>query len=95
MATANESWEKFLHPETLKRNLLAISLFITAFENFKESVISKPVTFFCNGLNDNGYIIDKKYETDVLILSKSKLYATLLWLKGLGVIDQTDISKFD
>ena len=95
MATANEPWEKFLHPKTLKANLLAISLFITAFENFKENVISKPVTFFCNGFNENGYITDKKYEADVLILSKSKLYATLLWLKGLGAIDQSDIAKFD
>ena len=95
MASSNESWEKFLHPKTLKNNLITISLFITAFENFKESVISKPVAFFCDGFNENGYIIDEKYKTEVLSLSKNKLYATLLWLKTLEAIDQQDIVKFD
>ncbi len=95
MANSNASLEKFLHPKTLKNNLLTISLFITAFENFKESVISKPVAFFCDGFNENGYILDEKYNTDVLSLSKSKLYATLLWLQTLEAIDQHDILKFD
>ena len=95
MASSNESWEKFLHPKTLKNNLITISLFITAFENFKESVISKPVAFFCDGFNEYCYIIDEKYKTEVLSLSKSKLYATLLWLKTIEAIDQQDIVKFD
>lgn len=95
MVNSNASWEKFLNPKTLKNNLLTISLFITAFENFKESVICKPVTFFCDGFNENGYIIDEKYKTEVLSLSKSKLYASLLWLQTLEAIDQQDIVKFD
>ncbi len=95
MATSTESWEKFLHPDTLKSNLLAISLFITAFENFKESVISKPISFFCNGFDENGYIVDKEHETAVLSLAKNKLSATLLWLKELEAIDHSDITKFN
>ena len=95
MTNSTESWEKFLHPDTLKSNLLAISLFITAFENFKESVISKPISFFCNGFDENGYIVDKEYETAVLSLAKNKLSATLLWLKELEAIDHSDIAKFN
>lgn len=53
MNTSQASWEKFLHPETLKGNLIAISLFITAFENFKDRVIEKPETFFSNGFNES------------------------------------------
>ena len=95
MTTSDESWEKFLHPETLKSNLIAISLFITAFEMFKDRVIEKPETFFTNGFAEKGLIVDEQYKTDVLARSKSKLYASLLWLKEMDAIEQTDIAIFD
>lgn len=90
-----ESWEKFLNPETLKGNLIAISLFITSFEMFKDRVIEKPETFFTNGFKEDGLIIDEEYKTEVLSLSKSKLYASLLWFKKMEAIDQSDIDTFD
>lgn len=95
MTTSDESWGKFLHPETLKGNLIAISLFITAFEMFKDSVIAKPETFFTNGFDESGRIVDEQYKTDVLARSKSKLYASLLWLKEMDAIEQADIAIFD
>lgn len=95
MNNVNDSWEKFLHPETLRGNLLVISLFITAFEIFKERVIEKPETFFTNGFNEKGMLVSKKYETEVLSLSKSRLYASLLWLKEMGAVDDADIKSFD
>lgn len=95
MSTSTESWEKFLHPETLKNNLIAISLFITAFEMFKDKVIEKPEIFFSNGFDEKGLIISDRYKTEVLVRSKSKLYASLLWLKEMGALEQTDIVIFD
>ena len=98
MNSSQASWEKFLHPETLKSNLIAISLFITAFENFKDRIIEKPETFFSNGFNKNGWIIDKEeYRKEVLSLSdkKNKLYASLLWFKKMGAVNDSDISIFD
>ena len=95
MTSSDESWEKFLHPETLKNNLIAISLFITAFEMFKDRVVEKPETFFSNGFDERGPIIDEQYKTEVLARSKSKLYASLLWLKEMDAIEQMDIDIFD
>lgn len=95
MNAADESWEKFLHPETLKNNLIAISLFITAFEMFKDRVVEKPETFFTNGFDEKGFIVDERYKTDVLARSTSKLYASLLWLEEMDAIEQTDIAIFD
>ncbi len=95
MNDVSSSWEKFLHPETLKGNLIAISLFITAFEIFKDMVIEKPETFFSNGFDHNGVIISNNYKTEVLSRSKSKLYSSLLWFKEMAAIDQSDISIFD
>jgi hypothetical protein len=92
---AANSWEKFLHPETLRANLLAISLFVAAFEKFKECVIEKPEAFFCDGFNKNGFIISERYKTEVLPRSKSPLHASLLWFKEMGAIDDSDIQAFD
>ncbi|OIR15600.1 hypothetical protein GALL_39230 [mine drainage metagenome] len=95
MTETDKSWEKFLHPETLRNNLIAISLFITAFEMFKDRVVEKPESFFTNGFKEDGLIVDEEYKTEVLALSKSKLYASLLWFKKLEVIDESDIVIFD
>jgi hypothetical protein len=95
MSAADKSWEKFLHPGTLRTNLIAISLFITAYETFKARVIEKPETFFCDGFDENGLIISNSYQAEVLSKNKNKLYASLLWLKEQGGIEQSDIEEFD
>jgi len=95
MTDTNDSWKKFLHPETLRGNLIAISLFIAAFEMFKDRVIEKPEIYFSTGFDQNGLILDDKYKTEVLARSRSKLYASLLWFKEMTAIDQSDMSLFD
>jgi hypothetical protein len=95
MTASSESWEKFLPPDTLKGNLIAISLFITAYEMFKDSIVEKPITLFTNGFDEHGPTIDDEYKTDVFARSKSKLYASLLWLKEMEAIEQSDIEVFD
>jgi hypothetical protein len=95
MTDTKSSWETFLHPETLRGNLIAIALFISAFEMFKDRVIEKPETFFSNGFDQNGLIVDEKYKTEVLSKSKSRLYASLLWFKEMEAIDDEDIESFD
>ena len=95
MSDAHDSWEKFLNPKVLKGNLISISIFIAAYEIFKDAVIEKPEVFFSNGFDQNGLIMDEKYKTDVLSKSKNKLYASLLWLKEMEAINQSDIDAFD
>ena len=95
MTDTESSWEKFLHPETLRANLIAVALFISAFEMFKRRVIEKPETFFTDGFDQNGLIVDERYKTDVLSKCKSRLYASLLWFKEMGAIDNADIQIFD
>lgn len=76
--------EKFLNPEILRSNLISISLFVTVFENFKNSVIEKPEIFYSNGIDKNGLIIEReKYNKEVLSLApkNGKLLASMLWLK--------------
>jgi hypothetical protein len=62
---------------------------------FKNRVIEKPEAFFTNGFDEKGYIVDERYKIEVLAFSKSKLYASLLWLKRMETIKQADIDIFD
>lgn len=91
----HESWEKFLNPTILRDSLISVSLYITAFELFKTQVISKPETFFSEGFDKDGLILGKEYEREVMSKSKSKLYASLLWIKENGGIDEDDLKLFD
>lgn len=75
--------------------MIATSLFIAAFEMLKNRVIVMPKTFFSNGFDQNGWIVDEQYKRDVLSKSKSPLYASLLWLQEMGAIDDSDIESFD
>ena len=95
MTNTDKSWQKFLHPETLKGNLIHIALFISAFEMFKDIIIEKPKTFFSNGFNQDGLILSDSYKTEVLSKSKSPLYASLLWFKDIGAIEEEDIEIFN
>lgn len=88
-------WERFLNPEILRTNVIVASLFITAFEMLKDSIIGRVRDFFTNGFNENGWIIDDEYQTEVLRKNKSPLYASLAWLKDMNAIDDNDIEKFN
>ena len=89
------SWERFLNPEILRTNLIVASLFITAFEMLKDSIIGRIREFFTDGFNENGWIVNENYKTKVLSLNRSPLYASLEWLKGMNVIDDQDIEEFN
>lgn len=94
-AKVQASWERFLHPETLRQNLLVSSMFIAAFEILKESIVDRIKGFYTTGFDQTGWRIDPKYEAEVLSRSKSPVYASLDWLKEHEVIDEKDIEGFD
>ena len=89
------SWEKFLNPDTLRTNLILASLFVTSFEMLKESIIGRISDFFTDGFNEKGWIISDKYQSEVLALNNSPLYASLEWLLSRGVISENDIIEFN
>jgi hypothetical protein len=95
MGVHDDSWDKFFNPETLRDNLLSISLYISAFELFKEQVVDKPKVFFSDGFTQDGPILGETYEKQVLSLSKSKVKASLLWFREMGALNDVDVAKFD
>ncbi|MBV7600167.1 MULTISPECIES: hypothetical protein [Aeromonas] len=89
------SWERVLHPETLKTNIITASIFSMAFEMLKSSIIEKIEGFFTNGFDENGMIVSPGYKEKVLALNRSPLYASLKWLQDMTAIDDKDLESFE
>lgn len=89
------SWERTLHPETLKTNIITASIFSMAFEMLKSSIVEKIEGFFTNDFDQNGPIVSPEYKDKVLSLNRSPLYASLKWLQDIGAIDDEDMEKFE
>lgn len=89
------SWERALHPETLKSNIIMASIFSMAFEMLKSSIIEKIESFYTNGFDENGMIVSPEYKEKVLSLNRSPLYASLQWLQNMGAIDKEDLQNFE
>jgi hypothetical protein len=93
--SANENWEHLLTPAVMQEKLISASLYITAFELLKDSIIDRIRSFYVLGFDAVGEIIDREYEADVLSRKKSPVYASLDWLSENGVIDKKDIESFE
>ena len=89
------AWAKFLHPKSLKGNLIAASLFLAAYETLRASVIEQIQSFFTFGFDQNDAHRDDAYRLNVLALDKSPLRASFLWLKENNVIDEVDMKSVD
>jgi hypothetical protein len=89
------SWERALHPETLKSNIITASIFSMAFEMLKSSIIEKIEGFFINGFDKNGMIVSPEYKEKILSLNRSPLYASLKWLQDMGAINDKDLETFE
>lgn len=89
------SWERVLHPTTLKKNIITASIFSMGFEMLKNSIVEKIKGFFTNGFDENGMIVSAEYKEKVLVLNRSPLYASLTWLRDMGAIDDEDLEKFE
>ncbi|WP_139236012.1 hypothetical protein [Pseudomonas sp. NFACC24-1] len=64
----------------MQERLIAVSLYITAYEMLKESIVGRLRDFYCIGFTADGITISPDYKRKVLALNKSPLYASLTWL---------------
>ncbi len=92
---AVRGWAKFLNPEVLRGNLIAASIFIAAYQTFRASVTDRVRDFFTNGFDESGWLVSDEYKTKVLVLDKSPLRASLLWLRAMSAIDTADMANAD
>lgn len=88
-------WEQFLSPKIMHERLILTSLYITAYEILKESIIDRIRSFYMVSWSIEDETIDEEYKTEVLSLNKSVLYASLSWLSAREAIDQNDLDIFE
>lgn len=93
--SANEHWEHLLTPAIMQEKLISASLYVTAFELLKDSIIGRIRSFYMVDFDIDDYSFDEKYETVVLSRNKSVLYASLNWLLENDVIDESDLLSFE
>lgn len=89
-------WEAFLDPDILRRELVSASMFLTAFELMKGSIIDRVRDFYSCDFDEKGPTLDeRRYQSQVLSLNRSGLYASLSWLKNHEAIDDQDLATFE
>ncbi len=90
-----QSWEGFLNPDVLRSNLITASIYIAAFELLKSTIVNRPRSFYTPGLDHNAADSDPDYQVKVRSKNRSRLYASLEWLKEMQAIDDGDIVAFE
>jgi hypothetical protein len=95
MTMVDDQWEKFLTPEVTRDRLVLSSMYITAFELLRESVIGRLRDFYSIGFDQNGFTVSPEYKSKVLSRRSSVLYASLDWLLEGEVLTAEDLVTFD
>ena len=90
--TPRKDYETMLHPEQLRDTLLAVSLFVMAFEMFRERAIAHPRSLHENTIDENGWRVDSaEYRASVLSRHRSPFQASLLWFAENGALTPEDL----
>ena len=90
-----DDWEHLLTPEIARGKLISASLYITAFELLRESIIERPRSFYGIGLLDDAPMVGEDYRDKVLSRNRSVLYASLDWLLDHDALSKSDLDTFE
>ena len=89
-----KDWMKFLDVDEVKFQLITASLYLTAYDLLIESIVQKIKDFYTNGFEENGWIVDDKYNVEVRGLYKKDIViASLKWLRKNYVISENEIDQ--
>lgn len=95
MTTYENQWEQFLDPDVVRPSLFMATMFITAFEILKNSIVDRIRGFYSNEWSGQGAVESQEYKADVLSRHKSRVYASLNWLHESQAINDDDLIVFD
>lgn len=93
MAQHVDAWRKLTDREQLVSELFATSLFVLVWELLCDSVIEQVESFFLIGFDKDGLTYSSNYKEEVLSRHRSRLEASMLWLRDMGAISDDDIDS--
>lgn len=93
---SSNQWENLLNPEIFKDRLISISMYITIYEMLKDSIINRIKDFYIMPLIDfRDKEGEEEYKLNVISKNKNHLYASILWLLEMDVINQKDYENIE
>ena len=95
MTNTADQWERMLDPDVVRASLFLATMFITAFEILKDSILDDVRGFYTNGFDENGPTVGHEYQSEVLAKNRSLLYASLQWLRENDAISDEDLITFE
>lgn len=93
--TIDNRWERFLNPEVVHGVLFSASMYVTAFEIVKNTIVDRIRNFYTDGWDEKGEIVGSEYQRNVLSRNRSPVYASLDWLCEQGAINASDIALYN
>lgn len=90
---------KFFDPDELSRSLLQVSLYLTAWETLRSSIIEQVKGFYSDNwtIDEQGKlkgVATPRYKKDVIKLHpKDEMHACCLWLKSMEALNDDDIAS--
>jgi hypothetical protein len=85
-----ESWIKFTNPETLRRNLVLASLYISAYESLKDAIIDPIRNFFATEYVNGKSVESEQYKQEIKQLHGKIFLSSCLWLQRMDAITVED-----
>ena len=95
MTNTADQWERMLDPDVVRPSLFLATMFITAFEILRDSIVDDVRGFYSNGFDENGQTVGHEYQSEVLAKNRSPLYASLQWLRENDAISDDDLITFE
>ncbi|AFL80504.1 hypothetical protein Aeqsu_1003 [Aequorivita sublithincola DSM 14238] len=89
-----KDWLKFLDENEIRFQLITASLYVTAYDLLIDTIIRKIEEFYIDGFDEDGFIISKRYTTEVRgLFKKDIVIASSMWLLNNKVITEAEIEK--
>jgi hypothetical protein len=89
-------YEALLNPDELRSSLIAVSLFVLAYESFRSRVIEHVRMLYWRGIDESGHKYDEEeYRRDILTRNRSPFRASLDWFREMGALDVADLKAVE
>lgn len=87
-------YHALFHPEELRSTLASVSLYVLAYEGFREGAIDHVHMLYANGLDESGWTFDEEeYRREILSRNKGPFLASLDWYREMGAVDDADLAS--
>lgn len=90
----NDLFAQFLDPEVTRTRLIALSVYLAAYESLERSIVDHLRSFYSSKYIDGEWEVTNAYREKVLSRNRSVKHASLDWLHGNEALSEADLATF-